>query len=98
VIRHIVFFSARDEADVERIAEGLGMLADIPHSDFFEIGLNRKVDQIGTDVDVIVYAEFRDEAALAAYKADPIYEACIAKVRPMREMRVAADFLSRKAG
>ncbi|WP_295806964.1 Dabb family protein [uncultured Nitratireductor sp.] len=98
MIRHIVFFSARDEADVERIAEGLGMLADIPHSDFFEIGLNRKVDQIGTDVDVIVYAEFRDEAALAAYKADPIYEACIAKVRPMREMRVAADFLSRKAG
>ncbi|EIM75363.1 stress responsive alpha-beta barrel [Nitratireductor aquibiodomus RA22] len=96
MIRHIVFFSARDEADVERIAEGLRMLADIPHSDFFEVGINRKVDQIGTEVDVIVYAEFRDEAALAAYKADPIYEACTARVRPLREMRIAADFVSRK--
>lgn len=97
MIRHIVFFSARDEADVERIAEGLRMLADIPHSDFFEVGINRKVDQIGTEVDVIVYAEFRDEAALAAYKADPIYEACTARVRPLREMRIAADFVSRKS-
>nr|WP_210344110.1 MULTISPECIES: Dabb family protein [Nitratireductor] len=96
VIRHIVFFSAKDEADVERIAEGLGMLAEIPHSDFFEIGINRKVDQIGTEVDVIVYGEFRDEAALAAYKAHPVYDACTAKVRPMREIRMAADFVSKK--
>lgn len=96
MIRHIVFFSAKDEADVERIAEGLGMLAEIPHSDFFEIGINRKVDQIGTEVDVIVYGEFRDEAALAAYKAHPIYDACTAKVRPMREIRMAADFVSKK--
>lgn len=96
MIRHIVFFSAKDEADVERIAEGLGMLAEIPYSDFFEIGINRKVDQIGTEVDVIVYGEFRDEAALAAYKAHPIYDACTAKVRPMREIRMAADFVSRK--
>ncbi|CAN0656118.1 Dabb family protein [Nitratireductor aquimarinus] len=96
MIRHIVFFSAKDEADVERIAEGLGMLAEIPHSDFFEIGINRKVDQIGTEVDVIVYGEFRDEAALAAYKAHPVYDACTAKVRPMREIRMAADFVSKK--
>jgi len=96
VIRHIVFFSAKDEADVERIAEGLGMLAEIPHSDFFEIGINCKVDQIGTEVDVIVYGEFRDEAALAAYKAHPVYDACTAKVRPMREIRMAADFVSKK--
>ena len=96
MIRHIVFFSAKDGADVERIAEGLGMLAEIPHSDFFEIGINRKVDQIGTEVDVIVYGEFRDEAALAAYKAHPVYDACTAKVRPMREIRMAADFVSKK--
>ncbi|WP_367718699.1 Dabb family protein [Nitratireductor sp. GISD-1A_MAKvit] len=98
MIRHIVFFSAKDQADVEQIAEGLGVLADIPHSDFFEVGINRKVDQIGTEVDVVVYAEFRDEAALAAYKAHPIYDACTAKVRPMREIRMAADFVSRRTG
>ncbi|MDR9395623.1 MAG: Dabb family protein, partial [Roseovarius sp.] len=46
----------------------------------------------GARVDLVVYAEFADEAALAAYKADPIYEACIARVRPMPELRIAADF------
>ncbi|WP_163271959.1 Dabb family protein [Chelativorans alearense] len=97
MIRHIVFFSARKREDVERIAEELGMLGQIPHSDFFEIGINRKVDQLGGEVDVVVYGEFRDEAALAAYKAHPIYAECITKVRPLREMRLAADFVS-KAG
>lgn len=95
MIRHIVFFSARERDDVARIAEELAMLGDIPHCDFFEVGFNRKVDQLGGEVDVIVYGEFRDEAALAAYKAHPVYAECIARVRPLREMRVAADFVSR---
>ncbi|EKF20993.1 Dabb family protein [Nitratireductor pacificus] len=94
MIRHIVFFSARDEADVGRIADKLGMLGDIPHADFFEVGLNRKVDQLGSEVDVVVYGEFRDEEALAAYKAHPVYAECIRQVRPLREMRIAADFVS----
>ncbi|WP_159585979.1 Dabb family protein [Chelativorans xinjiangense] len=95
MIRHIVFFSARKREDVERIAEELSILGQIPHSDFFEIGINRKVDQLGGEVDVVVYGEFRDEAALAAYKAHPIYAECITKVRPLREMRLAADFVSK---
>ncbi|WEX07400.1 Dabb family protein [Chelativorans sp. AA-79] len=95
MIRHIVFFSAARREDIDRIAEDLNGLARIPHSDFFEIGLNRKVDQLGTDVDVVVYAEFRDEAALAAYKAHPIYAETTAKVRPLRELRIAADFVSK---
>jgi quinol monooxygenase YgiN len=41
-----------------------------------------------------VYAEFKDEAALAAYKAHPIYQVSIAKVRPLRELRLAVDFES----
>ncbi|MCT8997077.1 Dabb family protein [Chelativorans intermedius] len=94
MIRHIVFFSARKREDVERIASELKMLGQIPHVDFFEVGLNRKVDQLGGEVDVVVYGEFRDEAALAAYKAHPIYAECITRVRPLREMRIAADFVS----
>ncbi|MCT8990666.1 Dabb family protein [Chelativorans sp. SCAU2101] len=97
MIRHIVFFSAKKAEDIPLIAERLGMLGRIPHSDFFEVGINRKVDQLGGEVDVVVYAEFRDEAALAAYKADPIYKECIALVRPLRELRLAADYVS-KAG
>ncbi len=93
MIRHIVFFSAADPNKVEDIRKGLMMLRDIPHSQHFEVGLNMQSDAIsGAHVDVVVYAEFNDEAALSAYKADPIYQHCIARVRPLREMRIAADF------
>ena len=93
MIRHIVFFSARKREDVERIQEGLKMLGGIPHSQHFEVGRNLQADQIaGTQIDVVVYAEFADDAALAAYKSDPVYQQCIDLVRPMRELRIAADF------
>ena len=97
MIRHIVFFSAKDQQDVDQIAEGLWGLAEIPHSDFFEIGINRKVDLYdNTKVDVIVYAEFADDEALAAYKAHPLYHETTDRVRPIRENRYAADFVSRR--
>lgn len=95
MIRHIVFFSATDPADIERIREGLMMLADIPHAAHFEVGRNLQSDAInGERVDLVVYAEFEDEAALAAYKSHPIYADCITHVRPLRELRIAADFRS----
>ena len=92
MIRHIVFFTARDRADLGRIVEGLELLGQIPQSAHFEVVRNSKVDQIGNDIDVIVYAEFADEAALAAYKAHPIYAEATRRVRPLRELRFAADF------
>lgn len=91
-IRHVVFFSARDRADIPRIVEGLSLLGGIPHSTSFEVVENSGVDQLSGEVDVVVYAEFPDEAALRAYKAHPIYEEAIARVRPLRELRIAADF------
>jgi hypothetical protein len=39
----------------------------------------------------VVYAEFADDAALAAYKAHPTYAEATRRVRPLREMRFAAD-------
>jgi len=92
MIRHIVFFSARDKADIPAIVSGLSKLGDIPHSRHFEVRLNGKVDPMGNDVDVIVYAEFDDAEALAAYKADPIYAESTRTVRPMRELRYSADY------
>ena len=95
MIRHIVFFSAADPDDIGRVEEGLMMLAEIPHARHFEVGRNLQSDRIGDErVDLVVYAEFEDEAALAAYKAHPVYAACIARVRPLRELRIAADFES----
>jgi len=93
MIRHIVFFSARDGVDPEDLRDGLMILAQIPHVQHFEVGRNLKSDRIdGPKADVVVYAEFADEAALEAYRAHPIYARCIARVRPNRELRMAADF------
>ncbi len=92
MIRHTVFFSAKDKADVDRIFDGLSMLAKIPHVDHFEVARNLNRDTLSETVDVVVYAEFKNEEALAAYKAHEIYQSCIDIVRPLRELRIAADF------
>ena len=91
LIRHIVFFSAKRREDLETVREGLKALGTIPHSTLFEVSLNTKVDPLSDEIDVVVYAEFPDEAALASFKAHPTYAETTAKVRPMRELRFSAD-------
>jgi len=96
MIRHIVFFSAKNPADKEAIYEGLSTLGAIPHSIHFEVGRNMLVDSISPDgPDFVVYGEFADEAQLAAYKAHPIYAEATRRVRPLREMRMAADVVAK---
>jgi len=97
LIRHIVFFSARDTKDLETIRAGLSLLTEIPHAARLEIGENVKTDQLGGEVDLVVYGEFADEAALAAYKAHANYQRSIEIVRPLREIRMAADYDAGKA-
>lgn len=92
MIRHIVFFSAREPSDIEAVRAGLSLLTASPHAEVLEVGTNVKTDQLGTQVDLVVYGEFKDEAALAAYKADPLYQQSIEVVRPLREIRMAADY------
>jgi hypothetical protein len=92
MIRHIVFFTAKSPEDLPAIMDGLRLLGTIPQVSHFEVSGNRKVDQIGNDVDVVVYAEFESEAALTAYKAHPTYAEATRRVRPLRELRFAADF------
>ncbi len=94
MIRHIVFFSAKRPDDVEAIRAGLLQLGTIPHSTLFEVSLNTKVDPLSDEIDVVVYAEFPDEVALAAYKAHPTYAQTTARVRPMRELRFSADVVA----
>lgn len=91
MIRHIVFFTAKAE-HLEEVKAGLSILTAIPYARMLEIGTNMKTDQLGTEIDLIVYGEFDDEAALAAYKAHPDYQRSIERVRPIRELRIAADF------
>ncbi|WP_456865173.1 Dabb family protein [Bradyrhizobium sp. USDA 4503] len=92
MIRHIVFFTAKDRADMDQIIEGLSVLTLIPCARRFEIARNRKSDQLGNDIDVVVYGEFDSEADLAAYKTHGLYREAIQRVRPLRELRFAADY------
>jgi len=94
LIRHIVFFSVRQKKDVEAVRSGLMQLGNIPHSSHFEVTLNTKVDLFSNAIDVVVYAEFEDEAALAAYKAHPIYAETTSQVKPLRELRYSADVVA----
>lgn len=91
MIRHIVFFTV-PEANREAVRKGLSGLTAISHAQKLEIGENVKRDQWGNSVDFIVYGEFENEEALAAYKADPAYELSTNTVKPLRETRIAADF------
>lgn len=94
MIRHIVFFSVKREEEIEVVRTGLMALANIPHSRHFEVVQNSKVDPFCDRIDLVVYAEFEDEAALAAFKAHPLYADTTAKVRPMRELRFSADVVA----
>lgn len=92
MIRHIVLFSAKDDAAIDQIIAGLSVLTLIPHARRLEIARNRKSDQLGNDIDVVVYGEFDNETELAAYKAHNLYSEAVRRVRPLREMRFAADY------
>ena len=96
MIRHIVFFSARRNEDVEMIRQELSALGRIPHSTHFEVTVNTKVDPMCDQIDLVVYAEFADLDALAAYKAHPIYDQTTLRVRPMRELRYSADVVAER--
>ena len=91
MIRHIVMFNAKDPADKEAVFLGLKTLEGIDGDWVLQVRRNIKTDQIGNDVDFVVYGEFADEVALEVYKASSIYARAIELVRPLRDMRVAAD-------
>jgi len=91
MIRHIVLFSARDAHDLPAIRAGLALLEQIPAALRLEIADNARLDDWSSEIDVVVYGEFADEAALAAFKAHPAYAEAIRRVRPLRDLRIAVD-------
>ncbi|TCD13325.1 Dabb family protein [Oricola cellulosilytica] len=97
MIRHIVLFTAKSGKDIEPIRQGLELLTHIPHASRLEIALNRKSDPKSKVVDVVVYGEFVNDAALAAYKGHALYAEAIKRVSPLRELRFAADYDVSKA-
>src|SRR5690349_20543527 len=80
MIRHIVFFTAKSPEHVDAICEGLSLLAEIPLSLRYEVSRNSRVDLYGNEIDVVVYGEFADQAALNAYNAHPNYDEATLRV------------------
>ena len=91
MIRHIVFFSVKPGEDVRSVRDALSALGTIPQSTVFEVTVNTKVDPISDEIDIVVYGEFPDQAALSAYKSHPTYAETTRRVRPRRELRFSAD-------
>lgn len=91
MLRHIVFFSVTHSDDLDRVQKMLSNLATIPTVKHLEVRRNIRRDQLSSEVDLVVYGEFEDEAALEAYKAHPTYAETTRLVRPLRDIRIAAD-------
>ncbi|MCG8358890.1 MAG: Dabb family protein [Kiloniellales bacterium] len=92
MIRHIVLFRAKHPDDVEAIRAGLDRLKEIPEAERLEVALNGRRDTWSSEIDIVVYGEFPDAAALEAYKAHPLYHDAIRRVRPLRDLRIAVDY------
>ena len=92
MIRHVVLFSVRDPADLELVQGALARLPEIPDARRLEVARNSKRDGLSAEIDLVVYGEFDDFAALERYKAHPLYAETITIVRPRREIRIAVDF------
>lgn len=96
MIRHVVMFTALEPENADRVLKGLRLLEQNPHSLHLEVGRNMKSDEIeGPRPDFVVYGEFADEAQLQAFRAHPIWKQATETVRPLRQLRVAADFVAR---
>ncbi len=91
MIRHIVFFTLKDTTPLNDALTGLARLGTIPGVSRFEVKPNAKADLYANDIDLVVYAEFTGIDAMHAWKRHPTYAEVTAHVRPMRELRFAAD-------
>ncbi len=91
MIRHIVFFTLKDASSAPDVMRELERLGTIPGSTLFQIRQNTKSDLYGNDIDIVVYGEFPDIDALHAYKKHPTYTDVTSIVRPVRDLRFAAD-------
>lgn len=88
-----MFFTAKKKEDKERIYDGLLLLTKIPDCLHIEIAVNTRHDPASQQTpDYIVYGEFESDQQLSLFKSHELYKEAIRIVRPLRDMRIAADF------
>lgn len=71
MVKHIVLWRLKNKADAARIKQELeSMRGKIPGLTSLEVGLNFAE---GSPVDLGLYSEFKDRAALAGYADHPVH-------------------------
>jgi quinol monooxygenase YgiN len=98
MIKHIVMWKLKDYAEnnnkqanavlVKKKLEAINKL--VPGMLKLEVGIDLGLDAAGYDV--VLYSEFEDEIALAAYQAHPEHKAVFPFIAAVREQRHAVDY------
>ena len=98
MIKHIVMWKLKTEAEgndketnAKLMKQKLEAIANlVPGMLKLEVGFDLGLDASGYDV--ILYSEFENEAALAAYQQHPEHKAVFPFIGAVREERVAVDY------
>ncbi len=98
MIKHIVMWKLKDQAEGNSkqrnavlVKEKLDALTNlVPGMLALEVGIDIGLDAEASDV--VLYTEFDDESALAAYQAHPQHKAVFPFIAAVRETRNAVDY------
>ncbi len=98
MIKHIVMWKLKEEAEgADRAANALEMkrrldacATIVPGIIAFEVTLAQP--DLEATYDVVLYSEFADRAALAAYIAHPVHQAVVPFIGAIREGRQCMDY------
>jgi antibiotic biosynthesis monooxygenase (ABM) superfamily enzyme len=99
MIRHIVFWHLRPELAAERlhVSQGIkqaleGLAGRIPGLRCIEVGID--ISREADSADLVLYTEFDDEAALAAYHHHPEHLRVAPLIKAARSERRVVDYAS----
>ena len=98
MIKHIVMWKLKEEAEGADRATNAGEMkrrldecaAIVPGIITFEVTLAQA--DLEATYDIVLYSEFADRAALAAYVAHPVHQAVVPFIGAIREGRQCMDY------
>ena len=97
MVKHIILWKLKDEANCAEVKRGIkegleGLLGVVPG--LLEISVQTETLD-SSNVDVMLYSVFTDEAALKGYAVHPAHvEVADTKVRPFTAVRSCIDFVA----
>ena len=91
MIRHIVMWKLKNAADAPHFKAQLGTCIDlVPGMRKFEVAT--RTPELDANCDVVLYSEFEDAAALAAYQNHPHHQQISTGLGVLRDTRSVLDY------